>query len=138
MTSPQLARTSESGVRALLDSNFNPREEVFLDRAGTFARASIDSIDWKSHRISFEATAQSEALAVISQTFYHNWKAAVDGQPVPLLRADGAFQALRIPGGKHSVVLEYRDQAFRLGVILSFMTAVILAIFLLVCRPKLA
>jgi hypothetical protein len=136
VTSPRIARTSESGVRALLDPSFNPREEVFLDRAGTFASASIDSIDWKPHRISFQATAPSEALAVVAQTFFHNWKAAVDGQPVPLWRANGAFQALRVPGGKHTVVLEYRDQAFLLGAILSFMTAAILAIFLLVCRPK--
>ena len=59
------------------------------------------------------------ALAVIAQTYYHDWRAEVDGQPVPLLRANVAFQAVRVPAGAHRVHVFFQDRAFQLGAAIS-------------------
>jgi uncharacterized membrane protein YfhO len=56
---------------------------------------------------------------VVAQTFYHDWRASVDGQNVPLLRANHAFQAVEVPQGRHQIVLRYVDQAFELGAAIS-------------------
>jgi uncharacterized membrane protein YfhO len=52
----------------------------------------------------------------------------VDGQTVPLLRANHAFQAVAVPAGRHELVLRYRDRAFQLGAVLSLGTLAGLAL----------
>ncbi len=37
-----------------------------------------------------------------------DWRAFVDGRPVPLLKLFGTFKSLRLEGGRHRVRLEYR------------------------------
>jgi hypothetical protein len=65
---------------------------------------------------------------VLLDSFDSNWKARVDGHGAPLLRADGAFRAVRLPAGDHSVQFVYRPRAFVVGATISCMTALILAL----------
>ena len=69
--------------------------------------------------------AAEPSLVVLSQTFYHLWHAEVDGQPVPLLRANVAFQALQVPAGTHHVKLIYRDRNFAIGAVISLLSILI-------------
>ncbi len=71
-------------------------------------------------RLTVEAPAP--ALVVIAQAFYHDWHAFVDGKPVPILRANHAFQALEVPAGQHEITLRYEDWMFRLGATISVLT----------------
>ena len=66
-----------------------------------------------------ELEAAQPALVVFSQTYYHAWRAYVDGQPARLLRANYAFQAVETPAGRHRVRLVYEDRAFYVGAALS-------------------
>ena len=59
---------------------------------------------------------------VIAQNHYPSWRATVNGQSVPVLRANHAFQAIPIPAGKSTVRLDYVDWPFRIGALLSIMT----------------
>ena len=43
-----------------------------------------------------EVEATEPALVVISQSFYHNWRATVDGKSVPLLRAPVSYTHLDV------------------------------------------
>ena len=55
------------------------------------------------------------AYLVISNTFDPNWKASVDGKPVPIKITNLFMQSLEIPQGKHHVELHYISPAFELG-----------------------
>jgi hypothetical protein len=66
-----------------------------------------------------QVEAPGPALVFISQAYYHNWKAQVDGKAVPLWRANYAFQAVEVPAGRHEVTLVYRDRMFRIGALLA-------------------
>jgi hypothetical protein len=68
-----------------------------------------------AHKIEASVESPAPAMLVISQTYYHLWNAFVDGKPVPLLRANFAFQALEVPAGAHRVKLVYRDYNLELG-----------------------
>jgi uncharacterized membrane protein YfhO len=63
-------------------------------------------------------------LLVISQPFYPGWRAAVDGEPVPIYRADYLLQAIQIGAGNHRIELTYR---------LSILPAIVSLSALLVC-----
>jgi len=72
-----------------------------------------------SARITLEVQTPGPAMVSISQAWYHNWKASMDGRAAPLWRANQAFQAVETPAGRHEITLVYRDMAFRWGACLS-------------------
>ncbi|MFA6544878.1 MAG: YfhO family protein [Limisphaerales bacterium] len=72
--------------------------------------------------IEIETEAAAPTVLVIAQNFYPSWRAAVNGQPVPVLRANRAFQAVPIPAGKSTIRLDYVDWPFRIGALVSLLT----------------
>jgi Bacterial membrane protein YfhO len=81
--------------------------------------ARILGSKFHDHAVEIAAEAKAPALVVVAQSYYHNWRATVDGKPAELLRANVAFQAVQIPAGRHQIRLTYRDRAFQIGAILS-------------------
>ena len=122
---PVFADTNTT-IRALLDPTFDPRRIVYLPPEAkpfvTVTNASavkILSRDFRANRIELTVEAEQPALLVVAQSFYHPWRAYVDGKPVPLWRANHAFQALQIPAASHQVKLVYEDRRFQLGAAIS-------------------
>ncbi|HEX3798254.1 MAG TPA: hypothetical protein VH413_06085 [Verrucomicrobiae bacterium] len=119
------ALDDEAALRGMLSANFNPRQIVFLEPAASGqikawpAKASVTPKSIEAEKVVAEVTADAPTMFVVSQAFYHDWRAYVDGLPVRLWRANVAFQALEVPAGKHEVRLVYEDSAFRWGAIIS-------------------
>jgi hypothetical protein len=119
-------------LKALGARTFDSQREVFLPpevqaqvTATNSAAVGISNTRFAAHRIEFTASAAVPALVVAAQTYYHPWRAFVDGRPVPLWRANQAFQAIEIPAGNHTVVLAYQDRSFRVGVAVSALTVLV-------------
>ena len=117
--------------------NFDPRHTVYLPLSArnkvtvtNASEAKIISKQFSAQQAQLIVEAPAPALVVIAQSFYHNWHAFVDDKPVPILRANHAFQALEIPAGRHEVALRYEDWTFRIGAVISALT-------LLACLPGL-
>jgi hypothetical protein len=55
----------------------------------------------------FDAGAQP-AIVFVSESHHPWWRARVDGEPAPVLRAIGAFMAVRVGPGVHRIDLEFR------------------------------
>jgi hypothetical protein len=113
-------------LHALTESNFDGGKVVFLPpEAKMFVTVTNQTeahvLDSKFGNRSVEADveAAAPALVVVSQSFYHDWRASVDGRQTPLLRANFGFQAIQIPQGRHFVRLNYKDYAFDTGAVLS-------------------
>lgn len=116
-------------LHALTESNFDGSKVVFLPPEAkalvtvtnqTEAHVLDSKIETQSVEAEVEAAAPT--LVVISQSFYHDWHAYVNGGNVPLFRANYAFQAIAIPQGKHNIRLIYRDRAFEIGAVISIAT----------------
>ena len=122
-------------LAALGSEDFRPGEVVYLraedeNRTTVRARANVavNPVRVAAHRWEFEITASAPALVVMAQSFYHPWKAQVDGSPQRLLQANHAFQALEVPAGRHRVTLTYVDWVFRAGLVASIATALLCAV----------
>ncbi len=90
-----------------------------------------------AQRVDLEVEAASAALVVVAQTYFHCWRAYVDGGSVPLWRANYAFQAVEVPAGNHQVGLVYEDRAFRVGAWISALAWLVCAAGCALCRrPK--
>jgi len=115
----------------LLQPDFDPRKIVYLApetkawlTVTNPTHGTVQIIQYTAQHLAYEVEADATALLVLSQTYYHPWRAYVDGQPTRLWRADYAFQALEVPAGKHRVVLRYEDRSFRAGAIISLLTLI--------------
>ncbi|MGB0578083.1 MAG: YfhO family protein [Limisphaerales bacterium] len=106
--------------------DYDPRRFVFFDegaRAGvnasTNASAKVTELTIENHRVAFTVESDQPTIAVIAQAHYPAWKARVGEKEVPILKANGAFQALNIPADTHRVELVYRDRKFTIGLVIS-------------------
>jgi hypothetical protein len=61
-------------------------------------------------------------LLRIAQSPYPHWAATVDGERVPVVTVDFAFQAVPIPPGRHRVVLHFFDTRFVWGLVMAWLT----------------
>jgi hypothetical protein len=130
-------------LAALLSDSFDPSRAVYLplDARGRIqARGSVKarvlSSRFSSRRLEIDVQADAPAMVVVAQTFYHPWRAYVDGKASPLWRANYAFQALEIPFGTHHVNLVYEDNAFFWGVVLSLASLLACALLWFWARPN--
>ena len=100
-----------------------PPEAKAVVKAQSQPQARILATDFTSSRQRIRLQTPGPALVVLTQSYYHNWKASVDGAAVPLWRANYAFQAVEVPGGEHEVLLIYQDRALWAGSIVSLLAA---------------
>ena len=54
-------------------------------------------------------------MLVVREAGGAGWKAAVDGEPVPIARADRGHMAVSLPSGAHRVTLDYQPPLIRAG-----------------------
>ncbi len=116
-------------MERLQSPGFDPRHTVYLPFSAqslvsvtNASKAKIVSQQFGVQQAHLTVEAPAPALVVIAQAYYHDWHAYVDGKPVPLLRANHAFQALEVPAGQHEITLRYEDWRFRLGATISALT----------------
>jgi hypothetical protein len=111
-----LARPDFDGSKMV----YLPPESQLLVAITNPAIALVTNLRFGLRTVDVEVEASADSLVVVAQTWYHNWRAEVDGRPVPLLRANVAFQAVQVPAGKHRIHFYYRDGVFEIGKVISF------------------
>lgn len=93
----KLVTPGELGRRVGGDSR--PRLEVRYERPAP-------------ERIALELDAGAErAVVFVSESYHPWWRARVDGDPAPVLRAMGAFMAVGVAPGAHRIDLRFRRPA---------------------------
>jgi uncharacterized membrane protein YfhO len=130
-------------LRALTQPDFDGGKMVFLPPEAkslvTVTNQTVARVlnsKFATQNVDAEVEAAEPSLVVVAQTYYHNWRAYVDGQPAHLLRANFAFQALQVPAGRHHVRLAYEDRAFQFGATVSVCMVVNCLIFLRWLRKR--
>jgi uncharacterized membrane protein YfhO len=65
---------------------------------------------------------------VLVDAYGAGWRATVDGQPAPLLRANVAFRAVPVPPGRHRIELLCRPASVVIGLAVSLLALVAVSI----------
>ena len=105
-------RTAEDFRRSVLlsaeDENAGNGEPV---QQGGSGGKRVTLKEYGPDRLVFEVETLGAAYLVVNNTYNPHWMARVEGRPVPVLRANHAFQAVRIDSsGRQQVVLQYQDR----------------------------
>ncbi|HZM01474.1 MAG TPA: YfhO family protein [Candidatus Saccharimonadales bacterium] len=124
--------SDQAAFAAISQATLNFRQKVYLPTNASSRitakgqpAARILAKDFQFNRQTIEAETPTPAMVYITQAYYHNWHAAVDGREVPLWRANYAFQAVEIPAGRHEIELTYIDTAYWIGTVLAVLAGVV-------------
>ncbi|MCA5005883.1 YfhO family protein [Sphingobacterium bovistauri] len=134
-------------------SSFDPSKEAFVHeefkskidekRLRLANNASIKLTSYHPDRMEYEYSAPNDVFAVFSEVYYEKgWKAYVDGEEVPILRADYILRALQLPGGNHKVEFVFDPSTVKISNIVSLIGSIVLVlglvagIFLTLRRKK--
>ena len=60
--------------------------------------------------ITYKSYSPTPQLALFSEVYYKTWKAYIDGEEVPLVRANYLLRAVPVPAGEHSIELRCVDE----------------------------
>lgn len=128
------------GLALLVSPAFDPRTEVILDEGravvvpvGFSGQARI--LSRTSSRVVLEVEASHHGYAVLVESYVPGWWASLDGAPAPVLRANAAFRALRVPPGRHRIEMWYLPRSVVAGAIMS-VTAALAALGFLSTRRQ--
>jgi hypothetical protein len=128
----------EEALFQLAFDGVDPRKTALLEEAppdlaepdnASDDRASVTG--YEAGRVGLETSTGAGGLLVLSEVYYPAWKAYVDGERVPLYRADHLLRAVPVPAGEHTVELRYESWTLRLGTVVSLLTGLILAALML-------
>jgi len=122
--------------------SFDPSKEAFVHeefkskidekRLGLSNNASIKLTSYHPDKMEYEYSAPNDVFAVFSEVYYEKgWKAYVDGEEVPILRADYILRALQLPGGNHKVEFVFDPETVKISSMVSLIGSIILVLGIL-------
>ncbi|MFN3930080.1 MAG: YfhO family protein, partial [Thermoflexus sp.] len=127
-------------VRALQDAAFDPLRTVILDQPWPMPGMTPPAIPpriqlalWAPEELQLEVWTKQPGFLVIGDIWYPGWRAWIDGQPAPVLRAHIALRAIPVPAGAHRIIMRYEPLSVRLGLALSGLA---LMLTLATCWPR--
>ena len=133
-------KDNEQEMQAI--NSFDASKEAFVheefknkidDKRLSFANnASIKLTSYHPDRMEYEYSAPNDVFAVFSEVYYDKgWKAYVDGEELPILRADYILRALQLPGGNHKVVFVFDPPTMKISSTVSLIGSIVLVLGLI-------
>lgn len=132
-------KSNEEEMNAI--DSFDPKKEAFIHqefkskidekRLGRPGNSSIELTTYKPDHLIYEYSAPNDVIGVFSEVWYDKgWKAFVDGNEIPILRANYVLRAAQLPGGNHKVEFKFEPQSYYMGENISLVASIILVLAL--------
>jgi hypothetical protein len=109
---------------ALLDPGLDPRTTLLL-REGEPVPPDPEFgwvatvVSERADRILVRATVNAPSHLLVTDGYDAGWRARIDGETVPVLRANLAFRAVALPAGSHEVEMTYETPGLGPGLTVS-------------------
>jgi hypothetical protein len=88
----------------------------------------VDIVDRQPNSVTLAPDLLRTGYVVLLDRYDSNWHATVDGQEVPVLRANLLFRAVRAEAGKHEIRFYYQQRGLKVGLLITLATLAFLAI----------
>ncbi|CAN5566114.1 hypothetical protein BH11CYA1_BH11CYA1_42900 [soil metagenome] len=113
----------ESETRAESEKAPSKNSETKLD---SISAVTVEAL--ADEKIELATEADFSGYLVAADQYYPGWQATLDGQKVPICRANYVQRAVKLTAGKHKVVFSYQPESYRLGALISSIALAILAL----------
>ncbi len=138
-----------AALAAVFDESFEPSERVVLERppgmppdgaqgsvgqpqgaAGQDSADQAQIVGQSAGRTAIQVETVQGGWLMLADSWYPGWQAYLDGTPVDSYPANGIFRAVWAPEGAHTVAFRYQPSSFRLGLSMTVLGLIGLAIAL--------
>lgn len=119
---------TELALEMLRDPAFDPSKVITINSdSQAVVEYPIGRHDWfdaeptatiteyDATRIVVEVDAEGPGYLLLTDAYYPAWEATVNGEPAEIYRADVMFRAVPIAAGHSTVIFEYKNTMFELG-----------------------
>lgn len=112
----QWVNNADEEMAAVL--RLDPTDKAVIDRKfasalegefkGLTDKDYIKLDNYTPNQLTYTVNSENGGLAVFSEVWFPwGWSATIDGKEAPLVRANYVLRALRVPAGKHTVVMSF-------------------------------
>ncbi len=124
-------RDEEAVMDSILSPSFDPGRTALLLEAPEVEPVSSEGssariVSYGLNEIEIEANVARPCFLVLSELYYPDWRAEVDGRQATIYRADFLLRGLALSPGEHKVRFFYSSRSLNTGLILSVCAAVII------------
>jgi hypothetical protein len=126
-----VAADHEDAWERIQDAGFDPATTVVLEGGQSLdllpaEQAQVQVVRYDSSAVELAVDSPAEGYVFLSDPYYPGWQARVDGEPMPILRANYAFRAVAVPAGKHRVTMVYQPTSWYAGLAISLVAGLFL------------
>lgn len=106
-------RLNDLSRKAIIHTDFSKElERITIGTEG----GTIELTSYHPDKLEYVAKVGSPQLAVFSEIYYPaGWKAYINGERVPILRANYLLRALAIPAGESTIEFKFEPTSYRIG-----------------------
>lgn len=104
---PDAEMAALSGLDTKRAAVADKRFKTQLDCA-TLGTGSVTLTSYKPNELRYTATSDKGGVIVFSEIYYPGWTATIDGKEAEVGRVNYVLRAVKVPAGKHEVVMEFR------------------------------
>ena len=125
-----LVKSDEEAVPYMLSQAFDPEAEVVLAEPspialdGAPAEGTVHWTERSPNRLALDVTTARPALLVVAENWFPAWKATVDGEAAPVMRAYHTLRAVPVPTGAHTVEMVYESRVVGRSLLLSILLTI--------------
>lgn len=122
----QIVSSSEAAFAAIHAPEFNPAETVILEAGKSLSQPpgsyDVQWLAYGNNEARFQVTTDRDGYFLLSDIYYPDWEATVNGEPAPIIVADYAFRAVFLDAGTHTVSMRFAPRSWHWGATLSLLT----------------
>jgi hypothetical protein len=119
-------------LERLFDPQFSIGGSVLLDTSVLLVpdpslptKGDATIVMYAPERVEVRVSTPQTAMLVLSDNYEKGWKARIDGEEVPVYRANYTFRAVIVPPGEHHISMEYRPVSFVWGAWISTLSLLV-------------
>ena len=119
----------------------NPKQTAVVDRKfqeilGTDAQPAdsasrVTLTGYEANQLTYDVQSAKGGVVVFSEIYYPGWTCTIDGEKADIARADYVLRAIRVPAGKHKVILTFKPQSERVTETIAYSALCLLALILI-------
>jgi hypothetical protein len=131
-----------AALEAMANPAFNPAAMAFVADVLPFpsvsnqAHTPVQFTTREPEHLVLSFSTPTDGLLMLSEVYYPGWRATVDGEPAPILRADVALRAVPVHAGRHQVEMVYDPWSVKIGIGVTVATLLIAGLLILVVRDR--
>jgi len=117
-------------LKMLADPQFDAREVAYVESPLSMPAAckgTVRIVDEIPSRVTVSAQMETPGLVVLADLWDKGWRAFLDGQPVPILRANHALRGVVVPSGNHALEFRYEPASVWWGMRLAVAALALIA-----------